>query len=441
VLRTMNTLPNPQPQANFPGVAFSPAPRRPPRSAFKRALSRVIRRLRKYLDKKAAKYTAEQGSRQPTRPIRRHARAQTDGVWEYERNPRRNRRPVTRVTSSRARLSSGAPPLPRKGASTTTLEAKGPFSASQKRVLSRKLTTIQESSAEAWQIDAQSPSNRSGETPNYNEVDASSNPPDNGPNTPIPGLAELGEHFPNLTSKRCNVDWVRVDRCALNDLTLRQNTEAMRDISRDAAAMLRVEQGWIQRRDDFDDSAWREGSVRRAVAALVYAARWRRHRHTPSGQSIPSLSSSHSTQVSAVESFPTPANPLLFLHDETSIDQRLNSPPSKAKDSPMTPVITVSEWDEGTNIHDDELVSHPGASGMSPVSAPVVDTQLNPLRHSKPAARLRGKQPWLLKDFSSPLNPVSPTLSQSPTAPVESLDFFTEKPLLLSIDGSLPYAY
>ncbi|KIM19360.1 hypothetical protein M408DRAFT_31298 [Serendipita vermifera MAFF 305830] len=197
----------------------------------------------------------------------------------------------------------------------------------------------------------------------------------------------------------------------------------MRPVSREAAAVLRSEMGWIRRRDSFDDSAWHEGSIRHVISAFIHANRWHRHQRTISGQSVPSLSYSHSTPGSVAESFPTPAQPPRSLDEAHPVEPHHSRKQSNKKDSPTTtPVITVSVWDEDPS-------SPPlSSSGFTPITTSD-DPPKSPdhLRPPKSLARLRGKQPWYLNMHSppSPSSPLVPSLS----VPSEPIDFSMESSL------------
>lgn len=255
----------------------------------------------------------------------------------------------------------------------------------------------------------------------YNDLDAASDPTHNAPTTPIPEQAESREYFPNLTSRRCQVDWARMDELALDDYVLLQNTEAMRDVSRDAAAMLRAtEMGLIRPQHSFDDSAWREVSMRHSISTLINVKRWRRHGRTTSGQSIPSLSYSQSTPGSVSESFPTPANAILSLEQNNHAGHGESSSIKKKDPATNTPVITVSVWDEETSS-----LSSPG------ISRTLMEDELpetpNYLRPSTPKARLRGKKPWYLQEWTPPLASIA-----SLSVPSETVAFPMERPLEVS---------
>ncbi|KIM22529.1 hypothetical protein M408DRAFT_28656 [Serendipita vermifera MAFF 305830] len=422
---------NPQPMSSFPAVAFSPAPQRPPRSAFKRMLARMVRKLKKYLDKKAEKYTSEQ----PSEPSSSSGAGPGSRRGNGRRSPQHTGWHSTRQNHTPRSPNSPSPPPTRArpgaqprslSASTSSTDAKGPFSTLQKQALTRKLTTIRESSTEKLGASSTSGSSRASRarrssTVSFTEADAASSRLHNVPTTPIPERATYREHFPNLTCRRCKVDWARADALALNDFVLHQNTEAMRSVSREAAAVLRSEMGWIRRRDSFDDSAWHEGSIRHVISAFIHANRWHRHHRTTSGQSIPSLSYSHSTPGSVAESFPTPAQPPRSLDEAHSVEPRHSRKQSNKKDSPtMTPAITVSVWDEDPN-------SPPlSSSGFTPITTSD-DPPRSPdrLRPPKSLARLRGKQPWYLT-----MHPTSPSPSVPPvpslSVPSEPIDFSME---------------
>jgi hypothetical protein len=106
-------------------------------------------------------------------------------------------------------------------------------------------------------------------------------------------------------------------------------------------------------------------------------------------------------------------------------------------DSPMTtPVITVSEWDEEGSIHDAALNPHPGASRIDAQVGAQLRANNSP-HPPKPMARLRGKQPWYLNEFSSPFNLAPFPLVETLPVPAQPVDFFTERPIMIPSAASM----
>lgn len=176
------------------------------------------------------------------------------------------------------------------------------------------------------------------------------------------------------------MDWDAVDLQALDPVILRQNAEAMRDASHEAAETLRKHKGWIREHESFDDSAWVERedngdksewetdnedgmntgtvrplqtriSLRRSPNRQHFNTLTRRgtHRHLEAGRSVPSLYHSDSSPRSSMIIPPTPkASAIRQLRGEDALHHdgmaRRQLPAYDTE-----PIIIISDWDEEMN--------------------------------------------------------------------------------------------
>ncbi|PVF95440.1 hypothetical protein CPB86DRAFT_590261 [Serendipita vermifera] len=147
----------------------------------------------------------------------------------------------------------------------------------------------------------------------------------------LPPLQPPTFSSPNTTISPKLVDWTTADSLAKDDRVLKMNTDAMRDLSRDAAQALRREEGWIRNPEPFDNSSW----VPKDLAAILAMVKSERGGQREGDSSVPASSSTY------YPSSPTrPRKSLLrrFVSVFGKLKKRLrhpSSPPSPSSSAPQ----------------------------------------------------------------------------------------------------------